>query len=320
MAHTFLPPVSLNNIRHAYQSHSFRCVTGWHRTAMINTFLLASITAFFIAVLVASSFPADGLRKAIKIYTGDCNGGSATRVSQTLHFLTNALSTAILGSSNCFMQVLNAPTRDEIDACHKDGFHLDIGVPSLRNVFHVSRFKSGAWVVLLITSISIHFIFNSAVFDIEYRGAFYNLTIASEDFTNGAPYFLPGASPFSNERDIATSDDIWYLYSSDLSMSSAVSKVSQHGAEWTKLKKADCVKQYVQGHGLQQYGDVIIVVQSPAGGWNRSETWNATIEVIDRWAQYTPRNQHNSLWFSANCSMTANIQYYGGLATTHSCW
>ncbi|KAI0451961.1 hypothetical protein F5B21DRAFT_485209 [Xylaria acuta] len=308
-------------LRDTHRGGGFRHLTGWYKTAVINTVLLASVSLLFIAVLVASSVQVGGFMKAIIIYTGSCNAGSATRVSQVLHLLINAFSTAVLGSSNYFMQVLNAPTRDEIDVNHKIGIHLDIGVLSWRNVFRVSRFKTGAWAILLLTSISIHFVFNSTVFEIEYRAANYNLTIASQGFVEGAHYFLPGASlaygntptPYMERWDPMQPDN-----SSDLF--SRVSKASQDGAGWTKLSNEDCVKQYVQGSGLQQYGDVILVVRGPTDGWRPDQTWDLTPEVTEEWGQYIPFDRLNSLWFSANCSMTAHGQFAHGLVTLHSCW
>ncbi|KAF2633562.1 hypothetical protein BU25DRAFT_8561 [Macroventuria anomochaeta] len=66
--------------------------------------------------------------------TGTVHGGIAmlmrgdldtvSRISTTLHILTNALSTILLTSSNYAMQLLCAPTLDEINYAHKNGLGL----------------------------------------------------------------------------------------------------------------------------------------------------------------------------------------------------
>ncbi|KAI1169861.1 hypothetical protein F4777DRAFT_161526 [Nemania sp. FL0916] len=92
------------------------------------------------------------------------------------------------------MQVLNAPSREELDAAHKKGSWMDVGVSSMRNLFKVSSFKKWCWLGLLITSLPIHLFFNSVVFNTEYREKNFSLTISTEEFVNGGSYYLPGAS------------------------------------------------------------------------------------------------------------------------------
>lgn len=65
------------------------------------------------------------------------------------------------------MQILNAPTRAEIDAAHAKGKWLEIGVSSARNALRVSKFKTCCWLGLLVSSIPIHLLFNSTVFETE---------------------------------------------------------------------------------------------------------------------------------------------------------
>ncbi|KAK0704872.1 hypothetical protein B0H67DRAFT_557589 [Lasiosphaeris hirsuta] len=95
------------------------------------------------------------------------------------------------------MQILNAPTRREVDCVHiKSGGTkwLEIGVPSIRSAFHVSRFKTILWVLFNLSSVPIHLLFNSAILETDFMGTEFHLTIATESFLNGTKYYGPGAS------------------------------------------------------------------------------------------------------------------------------
>lgn len=67
------------------------------------------------------------------------------------------------------MQVLNSPSREEVNAAHFRGSWMGIGIPSVRNAFKVSRFKTVCWLCLLISSIPIHLLFNSTVFQTDRK-------------------------------------------------------------------------------------------------------------------------------------------------------
>ncbi|KAI0870866.1 hypothetical protein GGS24DRAFT_89163 [Hypoxylon argillaceum] len=166
---------------------------GWQRSGAVNV-VLAYIcdVVLLILLLISVSQPNASLSGSTIIFQGDCN--LSTELNLILHLLINIVSGGILASSNFFMQVLNSPSREEIDKTHQWLRSVDIGVPSLKNLRQVSRFKFGGWVVFLISSIPIHLFFNSAIFHTAYEGSQWHLTIAAETFIKGAPYFPPGAS------------------------------------------------------------------------------------------------------------------------------
>ena len=90
------------------------------------------------------------------IYRGDCS--QSHRLSSRLHILINVLSTALLSASNLCMQLLAAPTRQEIDKAHDKYIWLDIGVPSFRNLKHISKRRVMAISLLATSSIPLHFL------------------------------------------------------------------------------------------------------------------------------------------------------------------
>jgi hypothetical protein len=95
-------------------------------------------------------------------FEGDCQ--SVNRLSIGLHLLINALGALLLSASNYTMQVLNAPTRRECDQAHARGDWLDVGITSLRNITRISWRRRVLWVLLGVSSIPIHLLYNSAAF------------------------------------------------------------------------------------------------------------------------------------------------------------
>lgn len=147
---------------------------GWRRAAVLNTITVASFGILLLGVLGSSVVKAGGLSKVWIFFEGNCDRSST--VNLFLHLVLNIVSTLIIASSNFFMQVLNAPTRMEIDHAHSKGRWLEIGVPSLGNIFHVSGYKTLAWVLFTLSSVPIHLLFNSAVFETDYQGSNVRLT------------------------------------------------------------------------------------------------------------------------------------------------
>ena len=90
------------------------------------------------------------------IYQGNCS--QSHRINSRLHIVINVLSTALLSASNFCMQLLAAPTRQEIDKAHKTKKWLDIGVPSVRNLKYISKRRGIAIFLLATSSIPLHFL------------------------------------------------------------------------------------------------------------------------------------------------------------------
>lgn len=141
---------------------------GWRRAAIINSITVGCFAIVLLGILGWSIAEAGSLSKAWLFYQGNCT--QSNRISLFLHLLLNIVSTLIIASSNFFMQVLNAPTREEVDRAHARNRWLEIGVPSVGNIFHVSSFKTTAWILFNLSSIPIHLLFNSAVFQTDYQG------------------------------------------------------------------------------------------------------------------------------------------------------
>lgn len=85
-------------------------------------------------------------------------------LSLWLHLAINVLSTLLLSASNYSMQCLASPTREEVDKAHRRQIWLDIGVPSVRNLRHISWYRITLWSLLALSGVPLHLLYNSAVF------------------------------------------------------------------------------------------------------------------------------------------------------------
>lgn len=73
-----------------------------------------------------------------------------------IHAVINILGTLLLGASNYVMQVLGAPTRQQVDAAHHKQTSLFIGVPNLRNLRWVGAKRLIVWLLLALSALPLH--------------------------------------------------------------------------------------------------------------------------------------------------------------------
>ena len=88
------------------------------------------------------------------LYYGSCE--ESKTIGLWLHLGINALSTLLLAGSNYTQQCLAAPTRNEVDAAHTKRRWMDIGVPSVRNLFWIKRERVLLWTAIGLTCIPLH--------------------------------------------------------------------------------------------------------------------------------------------------------------------
>lgn len=298
-------------------------LSGWRKAAIVNIGLLSTALLVLIGVFAVAVSKTNGnFRQSWTFYTTVCRDRSTSQIDTILHLLINILSTIVLASSNFFMQVLNAPSRQEVDSAHARGIWLDIGVPSWRNAFYLTKFKLAAWISLLLTSIPIHMLFNSSVFQITSRMGDFHLTVAAEGFLSGGDYSLPGASLFTddlfpqgynkidalnhsfrfgNPQPISTFLD--FSTNEDSAHVASVSTAAARAGKWKRLDVNECRKIYgMKCTGLGEYRNLVLVTEGL--GWRRSDLWNLSVEADALWEPIVPRNETNSLWYATQCEMT----------------
>ncbi|KAI0549189.1 hypothetical protein F4679DRAFT_547804 [Xylaria curta] len=232
------------------------------------------------------------------------------------------------------MQILNAPSREEVDTAHAKGSWLLIGVPAVGNVFRVSRFKSCCWMVLLLSSIPVHLLFNSAVFETDFRESDFHLTIATEEFANGGAYFPPGAGllfPGVIPMDYYTEENRAYPvegYGCPVSLSDYfshersdalrnISSIAANSGRWKKLDPFNCKEIYLDCRGLKKYRDVVLIINHE--GWIRDETWRIDADDATFWNRYVPPREQNHLFFDTQCGMYASFDTAGKTTCVNTC-
>ncbi|KAM0813070.1 putative DUF6536 domain-containing protein [Seiridium cardinale] len=320
---------------------------GWRRTGLVNIILVSLAAALLLGCFIASIVRgSSSINIASIIVEDECSHTS--KVNLLLHLAINIVSSGILASSNFYMQVLSAPSRKEIDHAHLLLRSLDIGIPSVKNIRFVSRFKQVCWLVLFLSSFPLHLLSNSAVFETSYQGREWNMTMATEAFTHGATYFPPGASLspagspsptyilYGGKYRAAGADknytdgtydlsDYWELYDGHgygdpVSLSDYWDEHSQarqnldasarDAAQWTRLDPSACLAEYRSCNARKMYQDVVVVIESTSGtvGWTRSEVFH-----------FDPQSDLSSIWdLHVPPNETNSLWYSSHCETTRS--
>ncbi|ETS86638.1 hypothetical protein PFICI_00466 [Pestalotiopsis fici W106-1] len=196
--------------------------------------------------------------------------------------------------------------------------------------------------MFMLTSVPIHLVFNSTIFEINYLGAAWTTVLASESFVNGAPYYLPGASLLSGRPSL--------LY--DKSRSGLLASIAANASKWTKIDIDTCNKLLSTCQPMTQYKDIVVVMTSdnttgftldgwiPSGIFDMATNFNQSLGLDmaesgrcygvqhtesfvrknlnelgingntlgnygDFWKQRMPLDSPNSLWYATSCSRDA---------------
>jgi hypothetical protein len=123
-------------------------VTAWAVLVIVTLFINLGLS---VLAIVGSNRGFDGTWTLLH---GECS--KISRYSVGANLIINVLSTLLLSGSNYCKQCLSAPTRREIDNAHKRGIALDIGIPSVRNLAVLGRWRVLMWILLGISSLPLH--------------------------------------------------------------------------------------------------------------------------------------------------------------------
>ena len=182
------------------------------------------------------------------IQDGSCSKSKNIRV--WLHLLINVLSTVLLAASNYCMQCLSSPTRDDVDKAHAKRRWLDIGVPSLRNLRSISRFRVVLWGLLGFSSVPLHLLYNSAVISTQASQE-YVVFVASPELLSGqgVNWSQPIGKFRSYGYDYSASGGPW-----DPGLVQQYRDVSS----WQNLSNEECIQAYAQNY-IQGRGDLLAI-------------------------------------------------------------
>jgi hypothetical protein len=231
---------------------------GYHLGMLCCT--ITAATVLIINIILAAVIPT----KVGTLPAGDCE--ETKRLNIGFHVVINILSTLLLGASNYSMQCLVAPTRCDINKAHRQNIWMDIGVPSIRNILHISWRRRILWWFLLVSSVPLHLLYNSVVYANTSISEWAAFTV-TENFTSGADY---NATPFY---------DHYYelrppLPSSDLTQ--RLGQLRNPTSTLNRLEVKDCLKAY-NAPLNSAWSDVLVVsmYQDPNNSFLHVEsTWD----------------------------------------------
>lgn len=244
-----------------------------NRFSILFCAVSAGIVALINSVLTIWAWKSFGVKAGFgTIQHGNCD--QTKKLSLWLHLAINALGTALLSASNYTMQCLSSPTRQDIDKAHFQCKWLDIGVPSLRNLRRITWKRIILWWLLAITSLPLHLMYNSAVFETLSTHE-YEVYVVSKDFLPGAPFKIPPPHLFySPDENFAWRFESFRNPNSDIKLKNSTAR--------------ECILTYENGLANSKYKDVLAV----------SSANNATNSLLYLWSsKNSDMSQQMDLWF-----------------------
>ncbi|PLB52320.1 hypothetical protein P170DRAFT_472224 [Aspergillus steynii IBT 23096] len=177
----------------AQSNFKTRALGAWRFTVASGAFAGVIILLINITTLAMMHSKHEVVNQSITFFTGSCR--KAKDISIGSHVVINVLSTILLAYSNFSMQCLSSPTRREVDRAHSKKHWLSIGIPSVRNLFFISKTKVFLWTLLALSSFPLHLIWNSTVFWTTSTNDYISVTV-TESFLHGGDWTLP---PFNEQ-------------------------------------------------------------------------------------------------------------------------
>ena len=221
--------------------HRLKKLEGYH-FGVLCCAVVAAMVLIINVILTIWAVSSSGVQNGLgTLQDGSCK--KTTTLTFWIHLAINVLSTLLLGASNYSMQCLSSPTRREIDKAHGKGVWLDIGVPSVRNLRHLSMGRLTLWWLLAISSIPLHLLYNSAVFSTSCNNL-YTSFLVSNEFLHGAPFSFPNED-YEDAEDVRS--DHWVL-----------NDYREHQASLERLDVNTCVEVYTAPI-ISSHEDVLLV-------------------------------------------------------------
>ncbi|KAL9562689.1 hypothetical protein ACKAV7_013253 [Fusarium commune] len=265
-------------------------LSGWRKTALYLTILATILTIFLVTALIISLHVVNGGGASVfgetAILSGSCD--KTSRANLWIHLAINVIGTGVLGSSNFFMQVLVAPTRQDVDRAHASKRWVEIGVHSIHNFRFISKRRIFLWALFSLTSIPLHLVFNGSVLESKATNGFVAIMV-SETFLDGARFTLPPVTRSSSYPYALDSGRAPYITIRSI-------KSSLDGQSWERLGFQDCMRRYNDLEVLMLYHRHVVMVMSnqnntPSSQWTRAN-------IVKGGYGWDDQDAPNSLWFA----------------------
>lgn len=222
------------------QNTSSRFKYGWRFGSLVSCIWVGAIFCFnviFTICAVTTNPPnEDGIGK---LANGACDRVLST--STWVHVAINICSTTVVAASNYNMQCLTAPTRNEIDKVHKKGKHMEIGIQSIRNLVNIPKWKALLWLALLLSTLPLHLLWNSAIFSVTTINEYSGLVVTPEFLHTTDVGLDCGEEAMAGYQNI----DVSTNSSSDVESYSTCWLLSEARAgKLTSVSPSECIQKY----------------------------------------------------------------------------
>lgn len=217
----------------------------------------------------------------------------AKRLNLWLHLLINVLSTLLLTGSGTFMATYCSPSRKEVDKAHARRKSLRIGLLSLGNLRWISKRKGFVVVILSMSSIPFHLLYNSLVFVSLSVNNYYWLA-TTESYLEGAPYNLTGPvsyaggnSPYFSIPDLPDGEHgalafLPYQMDKVTRLYEYFDQVQKNASTWEKLDNKGCIQAYSNAFVSERRN--LILVSSQKNDTDSLLTLrNAVVDIESNW-------------------------------------
>ena len=264
---------------------------GWRAGVAVAAIMTAAVFLVNLFLTIWASISFDITNGIGDAYSGDC--GVVNMWNTGLHILINGLSSAMFSASNYTMQCITAPTRQECDLAHARGDWFDIGVPSMRNLVRIRWPRRAAWALLCLSSIPIHFLYNSAVFKQLDNNAntHHKLLVSSEFLETREIDFAIFRERYRNRTDEADRTGVARLKWYDTSIASELHDVyTFNRSHFNRLEPEECSQVYSRPL-LSGHSHLLLVLDPTTDSSNMMGTngviVNGTIPLGTLWPNWT---------------------------------
>jgi len=171
-------------INHQQEPEKTSILQGWRFVALLSCILVGISLCFNVAftIYVLQTYP-PGVNGIGDLGAKSCD--VVLSATTKIHIGINALAAILVAASNYNMQCMTAPSRSDIDLAHQHGRWLDIGMQSVRNLRYVPRWKAFLWLALLLSTLPLHLLWNSAVFSITTSNR-YGILVVNSDYLSSS--------------------------------------------------------------------------------------------------------------------------------------
>ncbi|KAH7193009.1 uncharacterized protein B0J16DRAFT_69169 [Fusarium flagelliforme] len=140
-------------------------MTGWRGGVGLNMFVAFLILAASVTCLALAS--AKGHMTTWESTLMQSNTTTVEGISRGIVAAVNIFAIALIAGANYVVQILNSPTRAEVDNAHQNFEWLDIGIPSLRNLSLISSTRATLSGIMMAFALVSQVIYNAVIISIE---------------------------------------------------------------------------------------------------------------------------------------------------------